>query len=953
MSYHQYCPDTDNTTSDLGQNEQAEQGRRNTTPAVHDAVDLAWRAASVCADNHAVSLQAVTAGIINGASPLQFMDRINVGSRYFGNRAVMQCIGRMQAERRAPDTREIAARGLQGPGQPLTHLADLQRAFGHHDIRGMREHTDSAASSALDVLGAEGYTSSGRMALPGSPDLHVQAHEAAHGVQQAALGNRIQLPGGTGEAGDRYEQQADAVADAVVRGQSAQPILDEMVGYSTQVTPEAVTADAQVQMKWPDKNLEDLTMEEFEAALQQMSDAELDEAWEELTLLIEIMDLENLIAGEVKPKQGSVKKKDKKSKARFTRQEAEARDATAAALPGSPGTETTPQVVTGAKRQKQKQQQKAQVEKGREKGGARKGGKLTLDKMPGLQDMFLSRAVNHLITGELYKLDSMVGDEGCQLRTPFTLDMYELVQEQLNRSPYQSTADTIVSEYRKATDMEQTAVINGMKDLERMRISGCDQQVYEIAVSKFMESNALQASIAAKSGSYQELFTYLMTAMDQSWPGATEYLEYLASETLFWGHRVDPFGVPMMTFKEPIFPDSMLARRKVAQAEYSKNYFVKALSDLLLAKGIDVEAKKVVAGYSKKGEEERLFNIPTSHTESILSMLLYSIQLCTATIPAKNKDLQLIQCWESLRSLAPMMLEKGRPIIINLRRIISSGPEEEPSYSSDLCDSLFYEPTPGGYKYQPEPSLEQQRQGAFVISGFSMLRPGDEKISQGGLNIASWFLEEDPGKFREGFASVNLPNLIFLGGIKHPPLNVGAAGAKALALSPEESAQSTNRTKTREFGRSSENSFPYAEAVHRKVLEYFGQTGMTKAGQKWLSPDYQLTDAANNLVFPDQCPIDITGSRPDSAMNIAEEFQLLLRLAESANLESVRYSMESKETPGEIIRLANQTIPFSIKHIYTSTYHHENSISQRYSASSKRIKTGRRHKISELDRHDH
>ena len=65
MSYHQYCPDTDNTTSDLGQNEQAEQGRRNTTPAVHDAVDLAWRAASVCADNHAVSLQAVTAGIIN------------------------------------------------------------------------------------------------------------------------------------------------------------------------------------------------------------------------------------------------------------------------------------------------------------------------------------------------------------------------------------------------------------------------------------------------------------------------------------------------------------------------------------------------------------------------------------------------------------------------------------------------------------------------------------------------------------------------------------------------------------------------------------------------------------------------------------------------------------------------------------------------------------------------
>lgn len=120
----------------------------------------------------------------------------------------------------------------------------------------------------------------------------------------------------------------------------------------------------------------------------------------------------------------------------------------------------------------------------------------------------------------------------------------------------------------------------------------------------------------------------------------------------------------------------------------------------------------MVAGYSKKGEEDQLFEIPTSDPENILSMLLYSIQLCTASIPAKNRDLPLIRCWESLRSLVPVFLAKGRPIIINLRRIISAGPEEEPSYTSDLCESLFYEPSPGGYQYQPNPSVEQQ-QGAF------------------------------------------------------------------------------------------------------------------------------------------------------------------------------------------------------------------------------------------------
>ena len=46
-----------------------------------------------------------------------------------------------------------------------------------------------------------------------------------------------------------------------------------MIGHSTQVTPEAVTANTPVQMKWPDKNLEDLSMEEFDAALQEMTDA--------------------------------------------------------------------------------------------------------------------------------------------------------------------------------------------------------------------------------------------------------------------------------------------------------------------------------------------------------------------------------------------------------------------------------------------------------------------------------------------------------------------------------------------------------------------------------------------------------------------------------------------------------------------------------------------------------
>ena len=87
------------------------------------------------------------------------------------------------------------------------------------------------------------------MAIADTPDLYTQAHEAAHGVQQTALGDRMPLPNGIGVAGDRYERQADAVAQAVLRGESAQPLLDRMITGPTQVNAASFSATAPVQMR--------------------------------------------------------------------------------------------------------------------------------------------------------------------------------------------------------------------------------------------------------------------------------------------------------------------------------------------------------------------------------------------------------------------------------------------------------------------------------------------------------------------------------------------------------------------------------------------------------------------------------------------------------------------------------------------------------------------------------
>jgi hypothetical protein len=116
-----------------------------------------------------------------------------------------------------------AARGTSGPATTLPHADAIQRSFGpDHDVSGIQAHVGGGAATAATAIGARAYATGNRVAFASAPDLHTAAHEAAHIVQQRG---GVQLAGGVGQAGDPYEQHADAVADAVVAGRSAAELL--------------------------------------------------------------------------------------------------------------------------------------------------------------------------------------------------------------------------------------------------------------------------------------------------------------------------------------------------------------------------------------------------------------------------------------------------------------------------------------------------------------------------------------------------------------------------------------------------------------------------------------------------------------------------------------------------------------------------------------------------------
>ena len=126
-----------------------------------------------------------------------------------------------------PDQQGIAALGVSGGASVAPHLSAVQRSFGAHDISNVRTHVGGKAAQAAGALGAEAYATGQSVAFAKAPDLHTAAHEYAHVVQQRA---GVQLSGGVGRAGDSYEQHADAVADLVVAGRSAESKLGEMTG---------------------------------------------------------------------------------------------------------------------------------------------------------------------------------------------------------------------------------------------------------------------------------------------------------------------------------------------------------------------------------------------------------------------------------------------------------------------------------------------------------------------------------------------------------------------------------------------------------------------------------------------------------------------------------------------------------------------------------------------------
>jgi hypothetical protein len=173
-----------------------------------------------CAGAHASTLNRAT----GGQASLSRQSLVQL-QRQYGNRYVQRVLAMAKGEddggQAAPEV-EQAVRRARGGGQALDSgvRAKMEPALGA-DFGGVRVHADAQADDLNRSLNARAFTSGQDIFFkqgtynPGSSSgRELLAHELTHVVQQNGEEVRRKLT--VGQPGDRYEQEADRVARAVL-----------------------------------------------------------------------------------------------------------------------------------------------------------------------------------------------------------------------------------------------------------------------------------------------------------------------------------------------------------------------------------------------------------------------------------------------------------------------------------------------------------------------------------------------------------------------------------------------------------------------------------------------------------------------------------------------------------------------------------------------------------------
>lgn len=184
-----------------------------------------------------------------------------------GNAAVQRLLAKSDGTGPGEVDDETAStiHAARGEGQSLPEdVADQAGQVMGHDFSDVHVHTDDRADQLSHQLGATAFTTgrdvffrSGAYDPAGQSGRRLIAHELTHVVQQRAVAPAVQGKMAVNDPNDRFEAEADHVADAVVASdiapvqREAAPVEDEEAALAQRQADPALEEEepAEVQMQ--------------------------------------------------------------------------------------------------------------------------------------------------------------------------------------------------------------------------------------------------------------------------------------------------------------------------------------------------------------------------------------------------------------------------------------------------------------------------------------------------------------------------------------------------------------------------------------------------------------------------------------------------------------------------------------------------------------------------------
>lgn len=488
-------------------------------------------------------------------------------------------------------------------------------------------------------------------------------------------------------------------------------------------------------------------------------------------------------------------------------------------------------------------------------------------------------AVLDLLTGQLHRLDPVIGDAGCQWRVPFVLDFYDFmsrsVVEKFGGLEAIQPSFERYSEFRSRWSCRTILV-----ELQKAKTKGSDS--YEISESDLWSYvSEFDANLRKNCGDYLkivEVFELAIENFKKHRELDIDFKKFLTLCKLFTTNRVrqmDVFGLSGIQMELSLpHPNKDLRIYVETLGEFSVKY-MRRVVDLV----VDFEADE----FEGLGFEDVPVSVATAE-------LLKSENLFRTSQQGTTYNTHVF--YGPFRSLFVYQWHLDQPIIIDLRRLVARAKPDDPenvTYEYNDGAILYFEPGKGGFTYVENPKPEQVSRVGMCVECYSVYR-ADLPMNVGDEDQA--FFTPDFSKYLSHLINnCSIVDLLLCAASTHAELPMPIRGDDGF-YPPDQLHQLVENRYAKPL-----------KQVHSNLgKHYLGTT------------TWQLTG----------CPIQLLGAKSPEWDLIAEQRLMRKVMREKFRLETTAYKEylpgdEHHANRSRALRIANH-VPFAPIHIYGCSY---------------------------------